>query len=262
MPMHDIFTSRLFASRLLSATAVAVAFAAASLAAEPLAPLTPLADICRLPFEEILREPVVRVSGVVIFSAPDGVAIQEGDHGLWVDIGLARRREPATGAGFPAECPLGTLLEVEGRMTQGGFVPVLLPHALRIVGTAPLPAPRRVDAERFLAAADVGTLVETDAVWQGMAAADGGVHIWLEAHGRPCMAEAARDCLPPDAERLVDAEVRIAGVLTSQFNTRGEATLPVLRIARPEWISVTAAARQPPFEAPLTPLGRLAWHRE
>ncbi|MFM8377822.1 MAG: hypothetical protein ACKOB1_00695, partial [Planctomycetia bacterium] len=241
---------------------MAVAFAAASLAAEPLAPLTPLADICRLPFEEILREPVVRVSGVVIFSAPDGVAIQEGDHGLWVDIGLARRREPATGAGFPAECPLGTLLEVEGRMTQGGFVPVLLPHALRIVGTAPLPAPRRVDAERFLAAADVGTLVETDAVWQGMAAADGGVHIWLEAHGRPCMAEAARDCLPPDAERLVDAEVRIAGVLTSQFNTRGEATLPVLRIARPEWISVTAAARQPPFEAPLTPLGRLAWHRE
>ncbi|MFM8435883.1 MAG: hypothetical protein ACKOBP_11190, partial [Planctomycetia bacterium] len=260
--MHDVFTSRVFAFRLLAAAAGAVALAAASRAAEPLAPLMPLADVCRLPFDEILREPVVRVRGVVIFSAPDGVAIQEGDHGLWVDIALARRRDPATGAGFPAERPLGTLVEVEGRMTQGGFVPVLLPHELQIVGTAPLPAPRRVDAERFLSAADVGTLVETDAVWQGMAATPSGAHIWLEAHGRPCMAEAARDCLPPDAESLVDAEVRIAGVLTSQFNTRGDATLPVLRIARPEWIAVTAAARQPPFEAPLTPLGRLAWHRE
>ncbi|MFN6191339.1 MAG: sensor histidine kinase [Planctomycetia bacterium] len=255
--MNKVFTSRVFNPRLLAAAA-----AAASRAAEPLAPLMPLADVCRLPFDEVLREPVVRVRGVVIFSDPDGVAIQEGDHGLWVDIALARRREPATGAGFPAERPLGTLLEVEGRMTQGGFVPVLLPHELRIVGTAPLPAPRRVDAGRFLDAADVGTLVETDAVWQGMVATPSGAHIWLEAHGRPCMAEAARDCLPADAERLVDAEVRIAGVLTSQFNTRGEATLPVLRIARPEWISVTAAARQPPFEAPLTPLGRLAWHRE
>jgi len=250
---------KVFASRVLVAAVTAAALAAGSLRA---APLVPIADVCRLPLEEVCREPVVRVRGVVIFDSADGLAIQEGDHGLWVDIGLARQREPAAAAGFPAERPPGTLLEVEGRITRAGFVPPLIPQELRIVGTAPLPSPRRVDAARFLAAADACTLVETSAIWQGMAATAGGVRIWLEAHGRPCMAEAARDCLPADAEGLVDAEVTITGVLTSRFNTRGEAVLPVLRVARPEWIDVTAAPRQPPFEAPLLPLGRLAWHRE
>jgi len=252
---------KIFTSRVLVAAVTAAALAAGSLRA---APLVPIADVCRLPFEEVCREPVVRVRGVVIFDSSDGVAIQDGDHGLWVDIGLARQREPAAAADFPAERPLGSLLEVEGRITRAGFVPPLVPQELRIVGTAPLPSPRRVDAARFLAAApaDACTLVETTAIWQGMAATADGVRIWLEAHGRPCMAEAARDCLPADAESLVDAEVTITGVLTSRFNTRGEATLPVLRVARPEWIAVTAAARQPPFEAPLLPLGRLAWHRE
>jgi hypothetical protein len=206
------------------------------------AELQSIAAVTSLSLEELAREPVVRVRGVVTWSQPYEFVLQDGDRGLYVNISLAIERGIATGADFPRDMPPGTVVEVEGRLIRGGFSPPLLPHELSIVGTAPLPAPQPFDAADFFTAASLHAIVEVDAVAQGVARDVNAPHVsgegasvgmWMETQGRPFLARISRRLLDGDPAEVLDAEVRLTGVVLPRFNTRGEADMPVVIVEHP-----------------------------
>lgn len=82
----------------------------------------------------------------------------------------------------------------------------------------------------------------------------------LESAGQPFVAVATKSAIPDDPQRLVDAEVRLAGVPVAVFNTGGEYVQPELWAGRPEWFAVVS----PPPHPPLTsrrPQSSRAWSR-
>lgn len=237
--------------------------ALAGTVARPLAAaeLQSIAGVLLLSLEELAREPVVRVRGVVTWTKGGAFTIQDGDDGIYVNLNMARTRGLMTAEFDPAVAAPGTVLEIEGTLIPGGFSATILPHDIRVVGTAPLPAIRRTTPARFFAGADNCRLVEIEGVAQ--AVEERGIRLWvtLAADSHVFHADIARSAVPGDPARLIDADLRLAGVAVAMFNTRGEILRPSMYVSRPESLTVVSPPPQPPFEAPRIELASLARYR-
>ena len=123
--------------------------------------------------------------------------------------------------GFAIE--VGQVLEIEGASGRGGFAPDILPSAVRLVGRAELPAPRRVAFEQMAAGQEDCSWVEFSGIVRSsevdefttlpalyVAGAGGRVVVPIQESDRE------------SCERLIDAEVKVRGVCTTQFNQRGQ----------------------------------------
>ena len=225
------------------------------------AELRSIADVRLLSLEQLARKPVVRVRGVVSWSKGGAFTVQDGDDGIYVNLNLARKQGLMTAKFDPAAAAPGTVLEIEGKLIPGGFSAPILPHDIRMVGTAPLPAIRRTTPARFFAGADDSLLVEIEAVAQAVEDRGSTLAVTLAVDSHLFHADIARSAFPGDPARLIDANLRLAGVALTRFNTRGEILRPFVYVDRPEWLTVVSPPPQPPFEAPLIELASLARYR-
>lgn len=239
---------------LAAALFIAAVFSRTAGAAEP---IVNIGEVRSLSSDDAAKSPRVHVRGVVTWRGlREQLIVQDDTGGCWLEMSEARSRRlwTADDAIFDS-IRVGHVLEIEGVGGPGGYAPVILPSALRIVGRQSLPPARPMEPARFFSGADAGLRIEARAVVQGYRSAGSAWVLDLNADPGRFTAEVSRTALP-DPAALVDAKVRVTGVAVTRFNSRGELTMPRLFSSQASDLVIEVPAT-PPFAAPLVRLDRL-----
>lgn len=187
--------------------------------------ITRISDVRTLPRLEAAKALPVRLRGVVTWTDHvNHFTVQDESAGIWVNGQEAKNQGLwATDPAIVRNVHEGLEVEIEGVTHAGGYVPVVVPRTLTILGEKNLPPARAVDYRRLFAGAEANQRIELPAVVKSYRRWDGG-KAWLltlDAMPGEILAEVAR-AIVEHPEDLIDAEVRMRGVAASRFNTRGE----------------------------------------
>jgi signal transduction histidine kinase len=214
-------------------------------------PLTNAVQIRDLTTAEASRALPARLRGVVIgFPAPSprALAIADQTAGIYItsppDLRLDYRH--------------GDLVEIEGVTDPGEFAPIILASSARKLGTALVPAARKVTCQQLVTGAMDCQWVELTGVvreclppsvrgstiWRIIVAADGGrLPVRISIPGKPDFQE--------------DAEVRVRALCFYQFNRNRQVLNPVLEVPTEVPLQVEEPAPSDPFAAPVRMVARL-----
>ena len=239
----DFFTTNpVSRARLLGVLVGMAALLTGRLGAAPDAvALSPISTVQILNRQEAAQARPVRVRGVITFIDPPNLTIQDETGGIWVDVGLARRRRVWQGnERLLQTAQVGMEVEITGVTDSGGFAPIVVPATLRILGTKPLPPAAPLVPARFFSGADTRRRVEARGVVQSVTQQQGFWELRLDLNPGQVNIEVP-GVLPVAATEWVDAEVSLVGVTMTQFNTRGEALWPLVRAVSPEDIRIEKA---------------------
>jgi signal transduction histidine kinase/CheY-like chemotaxis protein len=166
-----------------------------------------------LPRAEASRGYPVRVEGVVIALNPryDGYFLQDGSAGVFVFL-------PRTQASLPR---VGQRVRLSGLTDKGGFAPVIRHRSLEALGTAPLPAPVRIEPGDVFHGWEENLWVE----FEGIATAvvtDARTHqLELFAGPRRVLVWFSEGDSPDRLQSLVNARVLVQGVYSPLFTASG-----------------------------------------
>lgn len=236
-----------------------LAFAAQTLAAdEGPAPLTRVADIRRLSREELAKRPPAALRGVVTFALTHGDLVVDDGEGIF-----ARWIAPRSAGKW--EGKLGDVVEVKGTARAGMYAPIVEIGSVEVVGRSALPAAHAVPVAELFSGKYDSQQVAVRGVVQWVhtepGANDAGEQrVDLVADGRLVVARFFSKG-PLDRARLIDAEVRVAGVATQDLNTRREAIGAALRVRASEEFVIERPAPAAPWESPLVEISRVAAFR-
>ncbi len=199
------------------------------------------------PAQAILRYPV-QVRGVVTFYDLRGFSwIQDSTAGIFMDS-----------AGQPGGLQPGQEIQVNGLTGPGEFAPVLIQPRIQSLGKGHSPKPLR------LSAADVVS-GEEDAQWGEV---EGIVHpMKVDSSGTPFfylytdigMVRVERPNLTGDVhgENLVDAKVRVHGVLGAMFNLHRQITGVRMLLSSMSNVEILQPGLADPFSTPARPIAEL-----
>jgi signal transduction histidine kinase len=229
------------------------------MAAEPApAPLTRIADILSLPRDPSSPALPVRVRGVVTWHGGGAQFIlQNGLDGIYINgkESIARHLINQSGETLMRSLREGSEVEVEGHNNPGGYSQCIFPSSVRLLGTQPLPEATPMDRTRFFQGADNSRRIEVRAVVQGFQLAGEKRTLLLNCNPGSFIAVIHRQvCADPAS--LVDAEIRLCGIVGASFNNRGEFIAPSLITNLPEDLVIEKPA-PPPEELPRISLGEL-----
>jgi signal transduction histidine kinase len=211
--------------------------------------------------EEITKGPAVRVRGVVTLRDGEDLNIQDNRSGIWISVTDARRSNLfPTGTQVPESAVEGQEIEVEGLVMAGGYTPIVAPRSIRVIGPAKrLPVVYPFEPTRFFNGLDDCLLVEVGGVVQGYRQWGERWDFLVDANPGRFNVEIPTNRLP-DPESLVDAVIRVRGVVFSRFNTRGEIMWPRLFLGTSGDLIVEEPAL-PLSEVPMIPLDQLRTFR-
>jgi signal transduction histidine kinase len=242
------------------ATFVFVSAGLVATAAEP-EPFRPIGEVLALPLDVAQQEPEVRIRGMVTLRGGPVLSVQDDNDGIFIDTVQAAERRIRNDTAIAPDAIPGAIVEIEGRVTPGGFTHVILPTSVRVVGSGPLPTPRPFDAERFFSGSDVCLVVEATGVVQAAEHRDGRHALTIETDLRTFQALVHPSIIHGDLSRFVDAVVRVTGVQMGLSNTRGETVDPQIFVDREQWFEVVKPVECGPFEVAAVPLESLGRFR-
>ena len=235
-----------------------LAISACAQASEVLAKPTPLRrveEIRRLSREESAKAVPVKIVGVCVFSGGD-IVVHDGERSIWIAIGGGSRSgvlklERST----RRELVVGAQVEVTGFTNAGDYAPLIIPTAIRRIGTLPVPPVLPVPVERLLSGREDGQMVEVEGVVQSIDPQDHTALMMVDGHLcrlSGVWGENAKE------GRMVDARVRVRGVFAPGPNARSEAAILKVDLsgARGEIETVTPPPPEP-FLAPKVALNHL-----
>jgi signal transduction histidine kinase len=244
---------------------VAAVLAVAPCASADGPPSVPIADCLRemLDPADTQRARLVRVQGVLTFvhANNSGCVIQDDSAGMYVALeaarsaGLWRGQDAAAGP-----LRVGQLVEVDGELRPGGFSPNIEPLAIRQLGEGPLPTPRPFDPARFFSGADNCLRMVAEGILERVqrTAREYVLHL---AHGERRFTATLPAKEAADLRAWVDGRLRLTGVQTAVFNTRGEIVAARLRMNTAADAVLVDPPPCPAWEAPLVPLASVARYR-
>lgn len=247
--------------RMLLCVAALIASAAGDVGSKP-GTLTRVEDIRALSRAEAARGRPVRLRGVVTWQDVDArpsFFLHDGSRNIWVDRATALSRALWRGGDLPREeSVIGALVEIDGVTDPGGYAPCVVPLGIRRVGSGKVPMALRVPLERMLSGSEDGQLVEVEGVVQDVLPPDefGDSRVMLMVDGHPCRVASENGHLL-DAAKLVDARVRVRGVLVPLPNLRAEVAGLRMNIMGPGDIDVLEPPPEDPFSAMRVPLDGL-----
>ena len=137
-------------------------------------PLRSIAAVLSLDAADLRRDRAVVVQGTLTFQRSASGVIQDGDDAIFVaalfrhGIGGA----PGEATDWPV-IPLGSLVEVTGIVTPGGYAPTIVASSIRILEPGVLPSPAVADLGRLFTGADDNRRLKVRGVVQGAAAGEG-----------------------------------------------------------------------------------------
>lgn len=222
------------------------------------APLTRVAEIRMLSREAAAKALPVKISGVSLWTGLSAVVLDDGEQSIRVSI------QPAKGPGsvdFQAEdYQPGSHLEIEGVTDPGGYAPVVIPSAIRRIGTLPLREARKVTIDRLLSGSEDGQRVEIEGVVQEFvrsSSAPGTIMMSMVTDGNFCrILVVDGDSL--DESQLVDARVRVRGILAPDHNARAQVVNLKLLTTSASDFQVLTRPPADPFQSPRVKLDQLA----
>lgn len=202
-------------------------------------PLRTAAEVLGLPTEQARAHREVKLTGIVTFAWHSGtteITVQDETGAVWLP--------PIP---LPANCTVGTKVEIEGRTEAGVFGPIVQAEVVRALGPEKLPDPQEATYEELLTAKHEGTRVALTGVvrgqrvnpelglgWLALEIATGGgrvtVNVTHEITGHP---------------ELLDARVRVCGV--NLPDARQQAFLPMINAHTLADVEVLSPADPKPF---------------
>lgn len=228
-------------------------------------PLQSIGAVLATPAADLAEGVPVRVRGVVVVTEPN-FAVQEGSAGIWIRSSsmptpiIAELRD-----GSRRRLKVGDLVEVTGVVNRGGFAPTIDASGFRILETVSLPTPVAVDLGRLFRGGDNAIRVELgetfEAIVQGCRENRGEWNLVVDVAARKLVVRIAKSVIREKPDHLVDARVKLVGVVGSTRNSRGQFLAPMLSIAAADDISVLEPAPSSPFESPRVSLDEIAAYR-
>src|SRR2546427_8319055 len=214
--------------------------------------LTYAADVISLSAERASASLKVSVTGVVTAADPalkGRFFVQDQTSGVFVDNVGGQRPEP------------GDLVEVSGITHPGAYAPIITAPQVKKIGTAPIPAAKRVLIERLMSGAEDSQRVEVSGLVRA-ARLDGSRLIVDMVSGGYRFRVYVPSSATKDPQGLVAAQVRVRG-------TAAEAHNPLLRqliavdfyVPGPADFIVEKPEQSDPFQQPVVPLNSLAQYR-
>lgn len=200
------------------------------------------AEVLALSPEQARNHVGVRLTGIITFTwhaSTTEFTVQDESGAVWLAPVL-----------LPANCVVGTKVEIEGRTEMGGFGPIVQAEIVRPLGLGTLPTPRPSNYEELLSPQFQGQRVELTGIvrrqrvnpefglgWLALEIATGGervtVNVTHEITGHP---------------ELVDARVRVRGVNLPSPDARQQAFLPMIYAHTLADVEVLTPANPSPFE--------------
>lgn len=231
-------------------------------AAEEPQVLTRVEEIRNLSREDAAKALPVSLRGVVTWQDSDSVPsffVHDGQWNIWVGPSIAMSRGIWRGGDISVkDCEVGAVVEIEGVTDAGGYAPCVLPVSFKRVGSGALPEARRMPLERLLSGSEDGQRVEVEGVVQAVAPPDryGDSKVMLMVDGHACrvVSEHGQEL---DAAKLVDARVRVRGMLVPLPNLRAEVAGLRMNVMGPNDFEVIIPPPADPFLAPRVTLNRL-----
>ena len=221
-------------------------------------PLTNASEIRALARDKTADSLPVKLRGVVIYAGWQDIVIHDGTAAIFIDFRFARKRGVWKGA-LPnlSELAPGTGLEIEGVTDPGGFSPMVMVSKFERTGTLPIPPPLRPRTEELLASSHDTTWVEVEGVVRKVENQNGSpTYLTLLVGGHPCPV-LLRNRPNLSREQLVDARVRVRGVLLNIANLRSQTAGMKLHSNGMADIDILVPPPKDPFQAPKVALSRL-----
>jgi signal transduction histidine kinase len=182
----------------------------------------------------------VHIIGVVTYY--DGpllnLFVQDASAGIFVDVPRNLNTNLAA----------GQQIEVEGVSDQGHFAPTIKASTIRVLGTAPLPVPRRVSVDQLFTGLEDSCMVEVVGVVRSVTVfnvLDGRRYLNLAMDGQRIVTY-VQNFNEADAAKLINSTVRLRGVCYSRYNMKRQLRVP--------WLAVSSLAdivvEKPPLQQP------------
>ncbi|MES2692236.1 MAG: sensor histidine kinase [Verrucomicrobiota bacterium] len=211
-------------------------------------PLTTTREVRHLPTDEARRQHPVKVRAMVtgfVLSDDPGYFVADATGPIFV----MRNDQPQESR---APLRLGEILEIQGISDPGAYAPQIRERARTVVGQGELPAPRKLTFEQIATGQEDSELAEISGIVRGLtsrgftlAIGEGRVDVGCSVY------------TPEELERLVDARVRLRGIVSGRFNQKRQWVAVRFTISRREDIIVDAPAPADPFAAPARSVGEL-----
>ena len=217
-----------------------------------LATLTSSAQVRSLKPAQARRGYPIQFRAVVTYFDPlsPDLFVQDATGGIWINWSPKLPRPM-----------VGDLLDVDGVSTQIDFAPDIGNPHWKVVGRAPLPAPRHVTFEQMASTSEDARWVEVEGILHRAAylhrtAAERVLHMNVALSGGRIDVEIPWDgsAVPSG---LVDARVKMRGVCGARFTAKNQMVGVVLYVPSLNEITIIEPPHADPFEAPTTSIGDL-----
>ncbi len=221
-------------------------------------PITEVEKIRTLSREEAARALPVRLTGAVTYCGWENLVVHDGQSSVFVDFRFSKSQGHWSGP-IPDLSLLepGAGVEIEGVTDPGGFSPMVLAVKFRRIGLQPIPPPIRPTAEKLLSGALDTQWVEVEGVVRKFDDYSGGPDcLTLLVGGHPCPV-LLRNRLGLPREQVVDAKVRVRGVVLNLANLRSQMAGMKLHSNGVKDIDILVAPPTDPFLSPRVALNRL-----
>ncbi len=215
-------------------------------AVQGLPAMTTIAAIRKLSAQEAARAYPVHVTAIIsaVHYRREFFFVQSEDQGIFVD---------ATGQSITALRP-GLQITIDGLTAPGGFAPVITHPRVQILGAAELPTPQAVDPETAPTGTYDSEWVQVEGIVRPIVATSGFYEFNLISPIGSIGAILIHGAPQPALDALVDAKVRVRGVLGSSFTNDGILTGYRMFIDSPAQIEVLSA---PPANTTTLPIRRI-----
>jgi len=214
--------------------------------------LTHAADVISLSAERASASLKVSVTGIV--TAADSALkgrffVQDFTGGVFVDNVGGPRPEP------------GDLVAITGITHAGAYAPIITAPEVKKLGTAPLPAAKRVPIERLMSGAEDSQRVEVAGLVRAARMEESRLIVDLVSGGYRFRAYAPSSAAK-DPQSLVAAQVRVRGTAAEAHNALLRQLIAVdLYVPGPADFVIEKPEPADPFEQPVVPLNGLAQYR-
>ena len=149
----------------------------------------------------------------------------------------------------------GQYVEVDGRTGPGDFASQINNPRLRILGKAPLPAPRRVSAEEFTSGVQDSQFVEVEGTVLSTGVSDGRLLLHVASRSVEFLVYILGQ--KPVPENLVGAAVRLRGVSSGVYNAKTQFIGAALMVPGLDNLFAERPATTDLFSVPLRPVHTL-----
>ncbi len=197
-----------------------------------------------LPMVEAKRRHRIQLRGVVTYYDPAwfNLFIQDSTGGIYIHANIPH----------PPPIRVGDLVDVEGFSAPGGFAPIVVDPAVRIVGRARLPAAENLSLDALLSGRHDSEWVESEGLVQQVTTADAGIHLVFSIISGPhryiaVTPRAEGQSLPTS---FVGGRVHVRGVCGTVFNTKRQLMGVKILLPTLDYIQLERRDVKDPFTLP------------